>query len=440
MRVAAAGGSPEVLTTPVAADGETDHFWPHLLPDGRHALFSIMRADRGLDIGLLSLESKTWTVLIKNGTFARYAPTGHVVFASAGVLKAVPFDPGSLQTRGEPVDVLQGLLIKESGAADFAFSSDGTLVYLAGAAQGIERKLAWRDPEGRETLLAVPPANFNEMKIAPNQRLAVAVVGQAATFELWLVDLAREVSSRLTAAEYRAQSPVWSPDSRWIAFWSPGRLGTAEPAGLFLVGAAGTGQPERLTSVPGPGRQLPSAFTSDGKLLLFGDGTVKGAIDINQIALESRKISPVLSGPDAESNGVVSPNGRWLAHGQVEARSQIFIRPYPNVNEARIPVATESSVMPEWSHDGRALYFFDRNMTALSVVDVKESGGTLTVSPPRRFVSLRDETNAFGNVALPPVNGRMLIAARQAGPARPPEYRVILNWFEELKGKMAGKQ
>jgi hypothetical protein len=147
-----------------------------------------------------------------------------------------------------------------------------------------------------------------------------------------------------------------------------------------------------------------------------------------------------LSGPDAESTGVISPNGRWLAYTHIEARAQIFIRPYPNVNQVRIPVTTENSQSPVWSADGGSLYYQDRNLTALYVVDVRESGETLSVSGPRRVTAMRDDTNSFGNIALPPVKGRVLTAARQAGPPRPAEYRVILNWFEELKNKMAGKQ
>ena len=442
MRVGAGGGTPEVLTRPATAAGELDHFWPQLLPDGRHALFSIMRADRTFDIALLTLESKAWRVLIQNGTYARYAPTGHLVFGSAGVLKAVAFDLGTLQVRGEPIEILPGLLIKESGAADFAFSNDGTLVYLAGAVQGIERPLAWRDADGRETTLAFPPANYNEMRISPDERLAVAVIGQAASFELWLLDLDRQLSVRLTPPELRAASPVWSFDSRRIAFWSPGRIGTSEPGGIFLISATGTSQPERLTTSDGTARQVPSSFTPDGRMLLFSvtDGTGAGT-NVMQVSLDQpRTITPVLSGPDPEATGVVSPNGRWLAYTQVESRAQVFIRPYPGVNQVRIPVTTESSHTPAWSADGRSLYFFDRNMTALFVADVKEASASLSVSPARRLTAMRDDNNNFGNVAVPPVKGRVLTAARQTGPSRTPEYRVILNWFEELKSRTAGQK
>jgi serine/threonine-protein kinase len=432
-RVAAAGGSPEILTKPNTAEGELDHLWPHHLPGGRDVLFTITRADRTSDVAVLSLDSKTWKVVVKNGTFARYAQTGHLVYASGTAIKAAPFDLRALETRGQAVEMVSGILIKESGAADYAFSADGTLVYLGGAVQPTHQKLAWRAPDGRETLLAIPPATFNDMRISPDERWAVAVVGQAASYELWLLDLTREVSSRLTAAEYRASSPVWSPDGSRIAFSSPGRIGTTEPGGIFLISAAGTSQPERLTTEDQLGRHQPGSFTPDGKAVLFAAATGRGP-DIKRVSLDApRTISPVLSGPDVEAQPVLSPSGRWLAYTQVEALQQVFIRPYPNVDDRRIPVSTESGLQPAWSADGRSLYFQDRGSTTLFVVDVRESAGTLAVSPPRKVTSLRDATSSFGNIALPPVKGRVLTTVRSADPVRTPEYRVILNWFEELK-------
>jgi hypothetical protein len=125
---------------------------------------------------------------------------------------------------------------------------------------------------------------------------------------------------------------------------------------------------------------------------------------------------------------------------QVETRPQIFIRPFPNVNAFRIPVTSDSGQAPAWSRDGHSLYFRDRNLTALWAVDVKEAGDAVSVSAPRQVTSLRDEATNYFNIAVPPVGRRVLKSARPAGPVTAPEYRVILNWFEELKGRVGGKK
>jgi hypothetical protein len=72
-------------------------------------------------------------------------------------------------------------------------------------------------------------------------------------------------------------------------------------------------------------------------------------------------------------------------------------------------------------------------MASLHVVDVKASSDALSVSTPRVFTSMRDASGAFHNVAVPPVKGRVLTAVRASAAAKPTEYRVVLNWFEELK-------
>jgi predicted Ser/Thr protein kinase len=74
-RVPAAGGTPEMLTKPSDSDREVDHVFPHQLPDGKHVLFAIERTN-GSDVGLLSLETRTWRVLIKNGASPRYVASG----------------------------------------------------------------------------------------------------------------------------------------------------------------------------------------------------------------------------------------------------------------------------------------------------------------------------------------------------------------------------
>jgi serine/threonine-protein kinase len=69
-RIAASGGSPSVVTTPDAEQGETAHHWPEILPDGKTALFTILTNEGSPRIGLLSLETGEYRVLLHEGSFA----------------------------------------------------------------------------------------------------------------------------------------------------------------------------------------------------------------------------------------------------------------------------------------------------------------------------------------------------------------------------------
>ena len=155
-RVRASGGAPEVLTTPATEDGEIAHDWPHVLPDGKHVAFRIRRAGavETSDIGLLSLESRKWSVLLKSASAPQYVSTGHLLYASGGRLHAVRFDLSALQTRGEPVPVVEQVVTKTTGSAEFAVSNTGTLIYISGQMQDRTAILVWRDRSGQPTPIA----------------------------------------------------------------------------------------------------------------------------------------------------------------------------------------------------------------------------------------------------------------------------------------------
>lgn len=158
--VSADGGQPVVLTRPEAARGEIDHQFPCVLPDGRGVLFTIAgpgSADDSL-VAVLDLKTGTWKTLVTGGSEPQYADDssgagrgGYLLYATAGTLRAVQFDPAQLEVRSAPVTVVEELMIKPSGAANYAVSRS-TLVHVA--AQAVEqnpmRSLVWVDRRGRE--------------------------------------------------------------------------------------------------------------------------------------------------------------------------------------------------------------------------------------------------------------------------------------------------
>ena len=131
-RVAATGGEPELLTSPDPERGEVDHLWPHVLPGGQAVLFTIAAtAVEDSQVAVLSLESGEQKVLVQGGAYPQYASTGHLLYGLAGNLWAVAFDLSRLETVGSPVPVLEDVLTKPRGAANFSLSQDGSLVYMA---------------------------------------------------------------------------------------------------------------------------------------------------------------------------------------------------------------------------------------------------------------------------------------------------------------------
>jgi eukaryotic-like serine/threonine-protein kinase len=134
------------VSHPDAAQGEAEHVEPELLPDGRTVLFAILTTDGHPRIGLLSLETAKHRVLLDGAFFGRYASTGHLVYTQGDSLMAAPFDLAGLELTGDPYPILERIWTNPDVTAHYAFSSEGTLVYVPAPSQ--EGNLVWVDRMG----------------------------------------------------------------------------------------------------------------------------------------------------------------------------------------------------------------------------------------------------------------------------------------------------
>ena len=162
-----------MLTRPDRALGEADHLWPELLPGGRAVLFTITALTGGLDaaqVAVLDLQTGTRTVLVRGGSHAHYVPSGHLVYAAAGTLRAVAFDLARLETRGTPVPIVGQVVTTGAGGVDAVVAGDGTLAYVSGpgGVGGAQRTLVWVSRQGQETAIAAPPRAYVYPRIAPD--------------------------------------------------------------------------------------------------------------------------------------------------------------------------------------------------------------------------------------------------------------------------------
>ena len=160
-RVPAAGGEATALTQIDRARGDGGHLWPEFLPGGRAVLFTILPSNGSLDsaqVAVLDLRTGASKVLIRGGGHARYVPTGHLVYAVSGTLRAVAFDLERLEVVGMPAPVLDGVVTTGLGAAEMAVAANGSLVYIAGGAfSGSRQTVVSLDRQGRPSPLPGVP-------------------------------------------------------------------------------------------------------------------------------------------------------------------------------------------------------------------------------------------------------------------------------------------
>lgn len=388
-RVTATGGDaqPEVLTVPDKKNGEADHVYPSALPDGSGILFTITARTGGLDsavIALYDLRTKTIKKLVTGGSDGQYVASGHILYAAAGTLRAVPFDLGRHETRGAPVPVVDGVRMSGTGSADYALAADGTLVYVPGSPQasGPPRTLVWVDRNGREEPLNVPVRSYAEPRISPDgTRIAVDCADQQN--DIWIIDTRRSSFDRMTSEASVEQSPIWTKDGTSVIFTSD----RGPVSGYFNVWSQrfdGVDVPRRLTT-NSKVQQFPVALLPDGTELLVRETSPDGGRSLMMVALDGtgREAPVIQRGSLRTQNGEVSPDGRWLAFdSDSSGRSEIYVRPYPNVDARQWPVSTAGGTRPHWVRAGKELFFVGLD-GSLMRVDVDAAGGWNASAPSR---------------------------------------------------------
>ena len=429
-RVPGGGGEPEILTTPDADQGEVGHYWPGVIPGRQAVLFGIDTGEgpSAQQLAVLALETREVTRLGLGGTNPRYASTGHVVYAVAdGSVRAVPFDVERLEVTGNPVPLLEGVMVKITGAANFSLSDGGRLVYASGT--GEVRSLMWVDREGREEPIDVPPRAYAYARLSPDGT-KVALDSRDEDDDIWTWDLARGGLQPLTINPEPDRGVVWSPDGTRIAFASV-RDGVG---GVYWQAADGSGAAELLAEGP----YFPTAFTPDGDRLLFTEPSVPprnvGAVSTDG----ARTVEWLLGEPYSEQDPEVSPDGRWLAYSSNESgQNEVYVRPFPDVNASRTLVSTAGGNRPAWSADGQELFYFvGPNPDAIMAVPVQPTGTEFGSGRPEIVVQRNMVPLFAGRHYDVSSDGRRFLVFSSTDPEAdesvPVQIVVVDNWHQEL--------
>jgi serine/threonine-protein kinase len=398
-RISADGGQATALTTPEAAQLEGDHSFPAILPGGRGVLFAIAPAGRPdhAQVAVLDLGTGRHRTLFRGSqpeyvdlSAARDRP-GLLVFAEAGTLHAVPFDPARLEVLGEPTKLGEQVMVKPTAAVNYALSRLGMLVYIphgTGADTNRPRSLVWVDRNGREDPISAPIRPYGIPRLSPDgTRVAVAIAD--ANVDIWIWDLARESLNRLTFDSSADSMPVWTPDSERIIFMSK-RSGVLN---LYSQQADGSGVVERLTTNAGP--QWPISIAPDGTRLAAFDlaGTfilsLPGSRARSDRQLSGRVPAPAVEGRFPGSFAEISPNGRYVAYQFTEAgQDQVYVRPFPAVENGLWQISSKGATRPAWARSGRELLYVDASQTLTSVA-VSTTSPTFSFGTPEKVFSSR---------------------------------------------------
>jgi eukaryotic-like serine/threonine-protein kinase len=417
VQVSAQGGEPKPVTLNFD-DATTELRYPYFLPDGRHFIFRRANVNKGTWVG--SLDSAVPQQLFPEATPCVYASPGWLVFVRNDALVAQAFDARKLVLSGEPIPILAGQP-NEFGNRRFSVSNNGVLVWQ-GAWQR-DYQLVWFDREGKQTGTIDAPMKVGigaDPYLSPDGKRLVLKKDQT----LWVMDL--EKGTRLRITSTFAQSPVWSPDGSRIVY-------SAGP-GMTMKAANGLGGEETLL----PGAKFPSAWSPDGRFILFEQRGVKTRFDMWVLPMfGDRKEYQLSNSPFDEQTPQFSPDGRWLAYaaddtGNYEIYVQSFSADGKLGSDKKI-VSTNGGRYPVWRHDGSELFYVaaDGSVTSMAV---KTGGTEFEFSAPKALFQTRMLSRLvnFHEFNVSPDGQNFLIGTR-IGEAKAAPPTVILNWTSALK-------
>ena len=265
--------------------------------------------------------------------------------------------------------------------------------------------------------------------------------------DVWVWDISRATLTRATFDAGQDTYPVWTHDSRRLVV-SSARTGVLQGTrNLFSQAADGTGAAERLSE--SSNLQDATALSPDGHRLVFNEvGPTGAGDDIMQLELDgSHRVTPLVQSPFNERNGVISPDGRWLAYeanssGQVE----VFVQPFPDVNSGRWQVSTNGGTRPLWAPKGQEL-FYVAPAGAVMRVGVQRGPSWAATAPTtlvkEGYYTIPTTTSPGRTYDVSPDGQRFLMIKEAGGSdqtASPPQLVVVQHFDEMLKRLVPTKQ
>jgi len=423
-KISADGGEASPLTKPGAKDN--DQRFPEVLPNGSGLLFSARGGVTDDQVYVESLTTHERRPLLK-GSAPHYLPTGHLAFVQAGTLYAVRFDAERLETKGTPVTLLEGIRLARSGQPLISYSDVGSLVYIPTSVDRGSNSLVWVDRAGVEQPTGASGREYAQPRLSPDGRRVVSAL-RGNSEDLWLIDLERGTSSRLTANS-STSFPVWTPDGRRLTI-AAAKTGSYE---IYWRPVDGSQPDELLLSGKWP--FYPFSWSRDGRTLAYVSVSPTTLQDIYTFNLERKESRSFVETQFREGAPTFSPDGQWIAYVSDESgRFEIYVRPFPGPGE-KWPISTEGGSEPVWRRDGRQLFY--RAGDTMMVVDV-QTGGSFSASRPRKLFDRTYERSIalWPNYDAAPDGERLLMIRRGSSTAPATHINVVLNWLDELKQKL----
>ena len=425
--IPAGGGEARQVTALDTVRGETGHRFPTFLPDGRHFLFATLPPRGGkFTIRAGSLDGGRTDSVTSVPSGVRYAAPGYLLYQNNLILTAQPFSANRRRVTSPPVSLRDVVFPTQfSGSSALASAGNGTLAFPPFVRTS--SRVIWCDASGRRigTLPFEPAQYIGDIKFSPDGRsLAMTRAGDDFP-EIWIGDVERGVTTRLTAEPFINEGPSWSPDGTRIAY----QRSIFGPQYFVIRSLRGPEDSRTYLESDQAFKEL-GGWSPDGRTIIFSRQAPTTRWDQYLLDVESGVARPYLAGPYNEQAGAISRDGRWVIYTSDETgRSEVFVESYPKPG-VKFQVTTTGGIRPGFMRDGKRITFgLASEPSTQKVADILP-GPDFRIGPVRTL--LRAPPDIQGGDMTPDGRFAVLVPA-----GKPPQgsITVVLNWSGALRGR-----
>jgi len=434
LRVSDQGGPTQPVTTVDLKLGDVSHRWPSFLPDGRHFLYFGLSVDdgrRGVYVGGLDeLAARPTRPVILSDSGAIYAPgasrsEGALLSAKGGRIEVRPFDAVRLMVTGEARALEMNATPTTPHHPTLLSASATVLAYASGVIPWGNR-MARIDRDGSNLRVETDNELTGAPRVSPDGRFLsrYRVDPLRSNTDIWVDDLERGSTVRLTTSADLDVTPVWSPDGTQVAY----RSGTLDKPTIGFAASDGSGVKRTIACPKLPCE--PSDWSPDGRFVVL---TV-GGTDVWTMPVGTEgQAQPLLAESFTERDARISPDGRWLAYVSDETgRPEVSVRSLTGPAR-RFVVSSGGGDQPVWRRDGAELFFAgpEGRLFAVSVRPRANAGLSFDAATKLNVPPLGERHG--GTMYDVSLDGRRVYFQSETDLKPPRGVGVVLGWRALIK-------
>ena len=427
-QIPAAGGPPSQLTTLEENQGEVAHLWPYFLPDGKHFLYLARNRNpdkTGIYVGRLGSNDRRR--ILDGNTLASYAPPGYLLFVRGKTLFAQPFNAERLELSGDPVMLASGL----DALGFYSVSENGVLTINPSPWYPTKTQLIWFDRKGQQIALLGAPDRFFTPAVSPDEGHIAVERHIDALGYIFLSEAQRERFLRFTLEGPHDETPVWSPDGRFVAFT------TQSTSRGWLVRRKRTdGQSETEDLAMAAGESYTNDWSPNGEFIAYESFDSETGWDCWLLPLtDDRKPRALLRTSFDERQLRFSADGRWIAYTSNQSgRNEVYVQTFP-ISGATRRISSNGGAQPIWRRDGLELFYVAPDQK-LMTVSIKTSPAFEASSPMELFQLRLDMSQGLDGIRNHydvAANGERFLVNSLVEETPSAPITVMLNWTAALK-------